>query len=52
MNQDFMVYSAWLRKITRLVKAEQGNACALPINLVAGVYANGCHCIEALLTRQ
>lgn len=33
MNQDFIVYSVWLRKITRLVKAGQGNACVLPINL-------------------
>lgn len=39
MNQDFIVYSVWLRKITKLVKAEQGNAYVCSINLLAGVHA-------------
>lgn len=39
MNQGFAVYLVCLRKITRLVKAEQRNACVLPINLLAGMHA-------------
>lgn len=41
MNQDFTVYLVCLRKITRLVKAEQRNACVLPINLLAGMHTMG-----------